>query len=155
MLHAQLFGSDPDKEALERSWVEGPVKLPPFPKPDDLVKFDIGPATSFQFFVDAKSLTVGQDGVIRYTLVARSASGAETVSYEGMRCKGATHKVYAFGQRDGTWRERPSEWKDLDIHKSQRVHMALRRDFFCPHDNSIHSAEEGLNALRRGMHPKL
>jgi hypothetical protein len=140
---------------LERSWVEGAVKLPAFPKAADLVKFDIGPATSFQFFIDAKSLTVDQDGVIRYTLVARSASGAENVSYEGMRCKSGTYKVYAFGHRDGTWRERPSDWKELDAHKALRVHISLRREFFCPHDHSIRSAEEGLDALRRGMHPKL
>lgn len=154
-LGAQLFGNDAEREAEERSWSEGAVKLPAFPKREDLVEFDIGPATSFQFFIDAKSLSVGEDGVIRYTLIARSASGAETVSYEGMRCKSGMFKVYAFGQRDGTWRERPSQWKELDPHKVQRWHISLRRDFFCPHDRSIRSAEEGLDALRRGMHPKL
>jgi hypothetical protein len=152
---AQLFGTDVDKELEEREWKEGTIKLPGFPKPADLLEFDVGPATSFRFYIDRKSLTVGQDGVIRYTLVARSPLGAENVSYEGMRCRPGVHRVYAYGQRDGSWRERPSEWKELDIHKSQRVHMALRRDFFCPHDKSIHDAAEGLDALRRGLHPKL
>jgi hypothetical protein len=119
------------------------------------VQFDVGPTTNFKFFIDGKSLAIGEDGVIRYTLVARSPAGAENVSYEGMRCRPGVHRVYAFGQRDGTWRERRSEWKELDAYKSQRVHMSLRRDFFCPHDNSIRSAAEGLDALRRGLHPKL
>jgi len=150
-----VLGTDIDKELEERNWIEGAVKLPAFPKSEDLVKFDIGPATSFQFFIDAKSLSIGQDGVIRYTLVARSASGAENVSYEGMRCQPGVYRVYAFGHRDGSWRERPSDWKELDAHKAQRVHISLRREFFCPHDVSIRSPEEGLDALRRGLHPKL
>lgn len=87
--------------------------------------------------------------------MARSASGAENVSYEGMRCKSGTYKVYAFGQRDGNWRERQSEWKNLDAYKAQRVHISLRREFFCPHDEPIHSVEEGLKALRLGRNPKL
>ena len=154
-LCAQLFGNDTEKELEERNWIEGAIKLPAFPRRGDLVEFDAGSATSFQFFIDGKSLSIGDDGVIRYTLIARSQSGAESVSYEGMRCKTGMYRVYALGHSDGSWRERPSDWKPIDPWKASVWHRSLRREFFCPHNEPIHSVEEGLKALRLGRNPKL
>ena len=130
------------------------VKLPAFPQPADLVEFNIGAATSFRFYIDAKSLSVSDDGVVRYTLVARSTSGAESVSYEGMRCSSGTYKVYAYGRRDGGWTERQSDWRPIEP-KSVSWHQSLRREFFCPHQHPIDSPEEGIRALRLGRHPRL
>jgi hypothetical protein len=138
----------------ERNWAEAEVKLPAYPNPENLIEFEASPANPFRFFVDSQSIVAGKDGAIRYTLVARSSSGNDNVSYNGLRCKTNAHKVYANGRADKTWATvRDSEWKELQFKTVSRQHVALMREFFCPAGVPIATAEEGVNALRRGVHP--
>ena len=84
-------------------WTESLTRLPPAPADADLIEFELdGAATAFRYFIDGRHLEVGSDQVVRYTLVARSASGAGNLSFEGMRCtpKGQ-YKVYAYGAGTG------------------------------------------------------
>ena len=143
------------EEAQERQgWKENEVKLPAWPRREALVEFFVSGATAFRFFIDPGSLSVAEDGVVRYTLVARSGSGVENVSYEGIRCAAGSYKVFAFGH-DGQWRPNRADWKPIEARDIQRWHNVLRSDLFCPHRNPIQSAAEGLDALRRGTHPKV
>src|SRR6185503_11983260 len=110
-------------------------------------------ATNFRFFVDSESIQVG-GGVVRYTLVARSPSGSENVSFDGLRCKTGSHRAYATGRSDKSWSKfRDSQWRELQPKTVTRQHFALMRDFFCPGAVTIMSRNEGVDALRRGMHP--
>ena len=95
------------------------------------------------------------DGVVRYTLVARSSSGAENVSYEGIRCRAGTYRVYALGSKSGApWSQRgASEWRPIEQKTLHRQHHALWREYFCPHRVPIVDAAEGADALARGGHP--
>lgn len=140
----------------ETPFREEGVKLPPPPKPEDLVVFDAGPTQrAFTYSVDSASLTVGADGVVRYTLVARSDLGAMNVTYEGIRCATRERRVYAYARNDGKWVEpRQSGWNKiagppLDVHI-----YVLYNDFFCPGRSGIRDAAEGLAALKRGRHPR-
>ena len=84
---------------------EAAVKLPAYPKEQELLPFKVQPQTALEYFVDRTSVSVYNDGVdaiVRFTVVARSAQ-AENVSYEGFRCIERERKVYAYGRRDGTW----------------------------------------------------
>src|SRR3712207_7049810 len=45
------------------------------PKPENLLTFETGPLSTHRFAVDGKSLSVGSDGVVRYSLVATSSGG--------------------------------------------------------------------------------
>ena len=147
--------SDWEIKLEERDWQEGEVKLPDYPKPENLIEFEYLLAGSFRFYVDSLSLFAGSDGAVRYTLVARSASGVENVSFNGLRCKVATHKVYATGRADKTWAEtRNDDWKEIQRKSSARQHALLMRDFFCPAGLPITSREEGIDALRKGFHPQ-
>lgn len=137
----------------ERNWREGGFSLPAYPQAADLVEFEVRQASGFRFFVDRSSLSVGKDGVVRYALVARSPSGVDNVSYEGIRCKAKTMKAYAFGRVGGRWSERGTDWQPLEPGGAQRPQLALWREYFCPHAIAIRSAVEGLDALRRGAHP--
>lgn len=121
----------------------------------DLVEFEVSAATSFRFFIDARSLSVGKDGVVRYALVARSSSGAETVTYEGIRCSAATHRIFALGRSaDRSWsRSRVSDWRPIRSKTVNRHVQALWQEYFCPQTVPISSREEGVEALRRGEHP--
>jgi hypothetical protein len=117
-----------------------------------MVEFVIGGSTSFRFFIDATSLSVGEDGVVRYTLVARSPAGVSNISYEGIRCVSGIYKIFALGN-DGRWSPRGGDWKPIGQLTAQRWHLVLRSQFFCPLRDTIQTAAEGLDALRQGVHP--
>lgn len=152
--HAQLVRPDTEELLKERDWREKTVPLPEFPQADRLVEFYVSAATTFRFFIDSKSLMVGDDGVVRYALVARSASGAQNVWFEGIRCKTGELKQYANGRNDSSWAERRgAEWVPIEAKSVNRQHQALRREYFCPNNLPISSAAEGIDALRRGGHP--
>jgi hypothetical protein len=126
--------------------------LPPYPANDRLQPFFVSSASSFKFFIDKASLLVGADRIIRYTLVARSPSGAENITYEGINCQAGEYIIYAVGV-NGEWIARPAEWRPIEPRSVQRWHNALQREFFCPNNVAIWSAEEGLHALAIGGHP--
>ena len=142
---------DWEREDDRRNWKEGVVTLPAAPKPENLIEFFPSSASSFRFFVDSASVSVA-DGVVRYTLVARSASGYDNVSYEGLRCKEDSVRVYAYFE-GGKWSRSESDWKPIEARSVQRWHNELRSRYFCPKHLSIMSAAEGVDALRRGGHP--
>lgn len=128
--------------------------LPAYPRASGLLPFFVSAASDFRFFVDAASLSVGGDGVVRYTLVARSPQGADSVSFEGMRCDTREVRGYATGRADGTWSRRDTPWRKIESRSVQRWHNALAAEYFCPGNIPILSPAEGADALRRGGHPR-
>jgi hypothetical protein len=127
--------------------------LPSAPqKRGELIEFFVAATSEFRFFVDAGSLSVSNDGIVRYILVARSNAGAENVSFEGMRCTTGEVRIYALG-RDGAWVGRPTDWRAIEPRSVQRWHNELFRNYFCPQREPIASAAEGVLALRMGGHP--
>lgn len=147
--------TDWEEKLNERSWEENRVELPAYPRQEDRVEFFVSSANPFRFFVDRASLSIGTDGVVRYTLIARSTSGSESVSYEGIRCKSGIHKVYAYGRTaDRAWvPSRGAQWREIETRSVNRQHNALQRDYFCPQRIPILTPEEGIDALKRGGHP--
>ena len=131
---------------------EEALALPAYPKTGELIEFFVAATSDFRFFIDAASLSVGSDGVVRYVLVARSLAGVDNVSFEGMRCTSAEVRTYALG-RDGAWTGNPGAWRSIEPRSVQRWHNALYREYFCPQKAPIASAGEGVDALRRGGHP--
>ena len=151
---ATVHKSDWEQEQERREWKEGEVKLPAYPKAEALVEFFVSGATSFRFFIDPASLSLGADDVVRYTLIARSPSGVSNISYEGIRCTTGSYNVFALGN-DGRWAKRVSEWREIEVKSVQRWHNELRSRYFCPNRLSIATVAEGLDALRRGGHPAI
>jgi hypothetical protein len=131
---AAVVPSPPDEdeyEASRKAWVEQAVTLPAYPKPASLLEFPVSAASSNRFLIDADTLSLGKDGVVRYALVVRSASGAENVSFEGIRCATREQKFYAFGQRGGWAPARESEWRPIQAKDLNRQHAVLYTDFLC------------------------
>jgi CNP1-like family protein len=124
------------------------VALPAYPKADQLIEFFVAATSEFRFFVDAASISVAKD-VVRYVLVARSAAGAENVSFEAMRCATGEVRIYAVG-RDGGWAGRTGEWRAIEQRTVQRWHNALYREYFCPQRQAVASREEAVALLARG-----
>jgi hypothetical protein len=98
---------------------------------------------------------VGKDGVVRYTLVVKTAGGATNVSREGLHCDTLEYRFYATGRSDGTWiKARSENWLPVDNHSPNRYHAALSRDYFCPSGVPLVDADEGRRALRLGRNPR-
>lgn len=142
-------------EAQERPRDEQKLELPPFPKEEDLVKVQIDGDAGFEFFVDIGSIRVGNDGEVRYVLVARSAGGGTNIAYEGIRCKGRERKLYALGRADKTWSAaRNPQWASISDLPVNRFQAALHDAYFCPARIIARDTEEARTALRRGGHPR-
>ncbi|BCT68436.1 MULTISPECIES: CNP1-like family protein [Nitrosospira] len=140
----------------ERPWVELQAQLPPYPETENLLQFDAGPVSTNLHYVDALSITVGEDGVVRYTLVITSSAGGMNVSYEGIRCQTAEKRTYAYGRNDHTWtRAGRSKWADLETLNQNYAQRALYRYFFCPLGfDMVRDADEAIQALKAGIHPR-
>ena len=134
-----------------KPWEAQQKLLPPYPKDTGLIAFDVAPTRPFAFLVDPASVSIADGGVVRFTLVARSSSGAMNVSYEAIRCETLERKVYAFGRSDGTWsKARNTQW--LPVDRAQvNPQMTLANDFFCT--GRIETPEDAVQALRRGNRP--
>jgi len=82
-------------------WKEDGRKTPDYPKDEDLVEVSGSPAyKNYQYLIDVKTLQVGNDGVVRYSLVIRSSSGSDNAFFEGVRCTSGEMKTYAYGITD-------------------------------------------------------
>ena len=165
------FDSDFDGD---KSWAELQVQLPAYPKAENLLPFDAGPASNNLHYIDAPSIVVGEDGIVRYTLVIKSPAGAMNVSYEGMRCATdgvresarlkililkfqiSEKRLYAIGRDDRTWvRARESKWEELEDISQHYAQRALSRYFFCPANVIVRNEKEAIQALKRGSHPRV
>ena len=139
----------------EKPWKEIEAQLPAYPKLEEALPFFVSAATDNQFFVDPKSISVGSDDVVRYTLIVKSPSGALNVSFEGMRCGSHEKKRYAFGRADGVWsRNKYAKWEPIKYEERNRQHHMLYDDFFCPNSISVRDANEAISALKRGNNPR-
>jgi hypothetical protein len=168
-----LKGFDSDFDG-DKSWAELQAQLPAYPKAENLLPFDAGPASNNLHYIDAPSIVVGEDFIVRYTLVIKSPEGAMNISYEGMRCatdgvrENARMKIlilkfqvtekrlYAIGRDDRTWvRARVSKWEEVEDISQHYAQRALSRYFFCPANGIVRNEGEAIQALKRGSHPRV
>ena len=130
---AQWKDWDYNLDQEKKSWAELQAQIPAYPKAENLFQFYAGAATTHNFFVDSASVSVGDDGVVRYTLMIKTGGGATNVSFEGIRCEARELKVYAFGRPNGEWsRARDPQWKRIEAREVNNHHLALHSDYFCP-----------------------
>ena len=168
-----LKGFDSDFDS-GKPWAELQAQLPAYPKAENLLPFDAGPASDNFHYIDAPSIAVGGDGVVRYTLVIKSPTGAMNVTYEGMRCatdgkresarldllilkfQVTEKRLYAIGRDDETWvRARVSKWEELEDVSQHYAQRALARYFFCPANSIVRNEKEAIQALKSGSHPRV
>jgi hypothetical protein len=132
-------------------WKEAEVAYPAPPQSSDLLRFYVSATTPNAFLLDTRTLSVGQDGVVRYVLVVRSPRGAENVTFEGIRCASGERRLYAIGQRDGTWvASRNKAWERISFNTYNRPQAALAQDYFCDGTTSVADLDEIRRRLERG-----
>lgn len=147
MQGSRYLGDDEDEfEPKEKK--EWAVELPAFPQEDDLLPFYVSPIQTQKFYVDAKSISVGEEEV-RYTLVGISSGGAKNITYEGLKCDGGFYKRYAVGRYDGTWsKSRGKDWIDVHFRDANRPQASLTLDYFCQGKTVAGTAEEMIDRIR-------
>lgn len=134
----------------DKPWVEVTAQLPPYPKPENLIPFNVSSATRNKFFVDAESISVGADKVVRYTVVVEAAGGAKNVSFEGLRCASIERRLYAYGHPDGTWsKARNAGWEGIKMRSLLSYQKALFEDHFCPGGINVQNAKDAVTSLRQ------
>jgi hypothetical protein len=147
---AQQAGNfDAEFDDEEKPWQEITVQLPPTPQAADLAEFYVSPTATVKTAVDLKSLTVGSDNVVRYTIVTKTSGGATNIAYEGIRCETFEKKSYAFGHPDGSWsRSRQTKWKQIIDVGGNRIDAALYKNYFCQNGLLAGNAGKILDRLR-------
>lgn len=105
---AQPAADDPD-------WKESEVPPPPAFDVSKLLAFDVSPNASLVYGVDPSTIHISSsDSLVRYVVVATSASGARNVMYEAIRCSTGEFKTYSRYSPDGHWNTvAHPEWRSL------------------------------------------
>jgi CNP1-like family len=151
---SHLGGSKADNEEQEYDVKARPqedVAPPPFPKAASLVEFSADAATGNRFLIDADTLSLVADEMVRYVMVVRSSGGAENVSFEGISCLTRQQRNYAFGTRGGGWSPaRDSQWLPIEARSGSAPRLVLAGDFFCGSNVRPRSLREILQLLRYG-----
>ncbi|OYY95501.1 MAG: hypothetical protein B7Y41_03075 [Hydrogenophilales bacterium 28-61-23] len=143
-----------DFEENTKTWQEIEAQLPPAPKAGNLIEVKLDASTRNTLLIDAASLSAGDDGVVRYTAIIRSPSGAETVSFEGLRCVTGERKLYAFGRAGGkdatAWsRNRNAKWEPIQARLAGGYHRELFFHYLCT-VNTRHDVPTLLRLLKSG-----
>lgn len=123
----QVVVEDPD-------WKEVDVPTPPSFNRDKLIPVTMPPYVTLRFGVDPATLTITDDGVIRYVMVAQSLGGSGTFSamYEGIRCAAGEFKTYARFNASGQWASVSNpQWRPLNDNNTSKHALALARQGAC------------------------
>ena len=106
-------------------WKESDTPPPPAFNIDKLIPMAMPPYVTLQFGVDPATLAMTSDGIVRYVVVARNATGSSTAMYEGLRCATREVKTYARQTSGGPWAMVKSpQWQALNA-KLPSKHAAV------------------------------
>ena len=130
-------------------WKEGEIPSPPAFDVGKLLVFDVSTGSSLVYGVDPATLRIGNDGIVRYVMVATSGSGARNVLYEGMRCSSGEFKTYARYSAEGVWRpvDKP-EWRSMFGNMPSRHAVQFARTAACSNSAPTSSVEEIVRRLK-------
>lgn len=114
-------------------WREQEVVLPPYPRDDDLIEVPMS-LRDFRFtvLIDAASLAVGEDRVVRYTGILRSENGVDNVFYEGIRCAKKEYQRYAYGSQGRFQPLEQRQWRPIRAVGQNRFRAVLADGLLCP-----------------------
>lgn len=140
-------GAQTSVEALD--WQEGEVPPPPVFDAGKLLNFDVSSGSSLVYGVDPATLSIGKDGIVRYVLVATSASGARNVLYEGLRCSTGEFRTYARYTPEGVWRDVDNaQWRSMFGNMPSRHALKFARVGACNNSAPASSVGEIVRQLK-------
>lgn len=133
----------------EPEWKEAEAVLPPLPRAADLVPLDAhNGAPGYDYQVDRTSVKRGSDGVMRYTVVVRSATGAVNTFLEGMRCLTGEVRTYAYASGDAAeFRRLDDDWGPVAARGSRGYQDFLYSAIMCDRHGYAWPEERVVDAL--------
>ncbi|GAB4168580.1 MAG: hypothetical protein OHK0026_10050 [Rhodocyclaceae bacterium] len=127
---------------------EAEIPTPPYPASENLIEFYVGPTATARFRIDATSLSIGNDGVMRFVLVVEAPGGAINVSFEGLRCASRERRVYAFGRNDRSWHPvKELRWVPVRSVRGNSPYASLMRNYLCPDGVPVRDVAEAKRNL--------
>jgi len=154
VIYADLENDSPDLGGgfiESKPWQESEVVFPAYPKADDMIKVEVDRINMpFNVYIDSKNLTVlPEGGVVRYTVVIQSASGANNVLYEGIRCRVGQYRTYAYGTYDKKFSKAiTSEWKDIEENEFMVHRDNFLSYYMCNKQGELYSVDEMLSRIK-------
>ncbi|MDR3452875.1 MAG: CNP1-like family protein [Rhodoferax sp.] len=139
---AQLAAEDSGRK-------ETPAPPAPAFSTSHLITLDLGPSQALKFGIDPDTVSLSADGVVRYVVVASSASGATNAMYEGIRCATGEFKTYARATTAGTWNtvEDP-QWLSLYANLPSKHALAVAEQGVCNGKAPAGSAQAIIRQLK-------
>lgn len=132
-------------------WAEQTVALPPAFSTENLLSIDMPAHVSVKIGVDPSTIAVGSDGVVRYVIVMRNATGNVNAVYEGIRCVSDEVKTYARLSASGQWAPlNAPAWKPMGGNMPSNHARALARQGACQNRLAT-STPEIIAALKAGQ----
>lgn len=116
----------------KKAWEELEVNVPAYPG----IEFASGVAlyvlgSEYTYILDINALSSDEDGVVRYSIAITSPTGANNILYEGLRCKTAQYKTYAYGSQ-GKWSEAVfPAWRKVTRGAGLEFRKVLYKNYFC------------------------
>lgn len=146
-----------DDEEDKGPWKEGEIQFPAPPVDANLLPLQTEANAQLRFAVDPNALSIGQDGVVRYTVVSTSPGGARNVSYEGIRCKTFERRIYGYNHKDAWTKSRTSEWKRIVRGERNGYADTLALDFFCAATTQVGTRDEIIARIRKNdvLNPRI
>lgn len=144
-------GAWPQTPAEVAEWVEEKSPSAPAYSTDLLIPIAMPPYVTLKVGIDPATLAVGAtDGVVRYVVVMRNASGSVNVAYEGIRCTTGEVKTYARVNSAGKWVDNEqAPWKDMTSNLPSRHASALATQGACD-GRTASKLEDIVRNLKRG-----
>jgi hypothetical protein len=114
-------------------WVEERSPSTPAYSTDLLIPVEMPPYVTLKVGIDPATLAVGAtDGIVRYVVVMRNASGSRNVAYEGIRCATGEVKTYARVNAADQWvNNEQAPWKDMTSNLPSRHAYAIAKQGAC------------------------
>ncbi len=130
-------------------WQEAATRLPPPPREQDLVPIDApSAADGYDYFIDRTSVSRGNDGVMRYTVVVVSRTGARNVFHEGLRCLTDQVRTYAYASREGPFRPSVDDtWRPMATRGVRGYQNYLANVIMCDRHGYAWDADKARDAL--------
>ncbi len=121
-------------------------------------QFDLNTAEAFEmpgdqrlrYAVVPETLQIGDDGLLRYVLVATSSGGGQNVLFEALDCKRGEHKTLArWSSYQKRWTPvQTPNWEALSEARSV-ASQVLANGIFCHNNLVLGSREQMLRELKR------
>lgn len=148
--HGNVHAQTPQVYADDAEWKETEAPPPPAFDVNKLIQFDVPTSLSLVYGIDPSSVSISKnDSLVRYVVVATSASGTRNVMYEALRCATGEFKTYARYSADGKWSSVSNpQWRSVFENMPSKHPLRLARTGACDGVAPVGSVQELVSKLK-------